>query len=215
MEFKKEYLLAIPIYIVIILIGVYFFGAQGGAVAGIAAPAIGYLVNAIQFEDDTNDGVMTEETDTETSNHSLVEPLQERKDRAKSRLSEHITLRENSQGEIELYLNTEDIRGADRGAMLYVFGRWAKADEHPESSSVITVQELRQETNLSEGAVGVFLSKMEHFIQRHYPEDPEERREIVDGELVHMDEAEMEFELNEDYFEEIVDYILGERRAPN
>lgn len=48
---------------------------------------------------------------------------------------------------------------------------------------------------------------MAHFIVQYYPEDLMEQQK--------MDEKDMEFELNENYLEEIVDCILRERKAPN
>jgi hypothetical protein len=91
--------------------------------------------------------------------------------------------------------------------MLYVFLQWAKSEADPQRSPIVTKYEIRENTAQKGRSVGVFLNKMDHFIERHYPDDVMEQRE--------MEEEDMKFELNEDYLEEIVDYILGERRAPN
>lgn len=110
-------------------------------------------------------------------------------------------------GKVESHLYNKDIKGADRKAMLYVFGQWAEAEINSQLTSIVNKHELRENTSLKGRSVGVFLDKMTHFIVQYYPEDLMEQQK--------MDEKDMEFELNENYLEEIVDYILGERKAPN
>lgn len=209
---KRSYILAAIIYVTIVSLAWYIYGQTAGvatAAASLIVPLLTLILGGIEGDDRDADG--NDEGDSDT----VVTTFEDRKRRAKERLDPHFTLRESAAGDVELYLDTEQIRGADRAAMLWVFGKWALADTNPRHSKTLTVEELRSGTDLKGGAVGVFLSKMEHFLIRDYPEDPEERHEVIDGELVRMDEAEMEFELNENYLEEIVDYILGERNAPN
>ena len=209
---KHSYILAAIFYIVIVPLAWYIFGQTVGvatAAASLIVPLITLILGAIEGEDTDGDGNEDDDSDP------VVTSFEDRKRRAKERLDSHFTLRESATGDVELYLNTEQLRGADRAAMMWVFARWALADTSSRHSKTLTVEELRSGTELKGGAVGVFLSKMEHFLFRYYPEDPEDRHEVIEGELVRMDEAEMEFELNEDYLEEIADYILGERPAPN
>lgn len=209
---KRSYILAAIIYVTIVSLAWYMYGQTAGvatAAASLIVPVLTLILGGIEGDDRDTDG--NDEGDSDT----VVTTFEDRKRRAKERLDPHFTLRESATGDVELYLDTEQIRGSDRAAMLWVFGKWALADTNLRHNKTLTVEELRSGTDLTGGAVGVFLSKMEHFLVRDYPEDPEERHEVIDGELVRMDEAEMEFELNEDYLEEIVDYILGERNAPN
>jgi len=216
MKFRPVHALILVLYFVSIAIGTLLFGVSGGAIAGVVAPALTFLVNAINVEEeDATEEVNNEKFSPSSTNETFVKTFPERKASAKSELSDYIELREFNNGDIELQIHAEDIRGVDREAMLYVFGQWAKADEDSESSPVVTKHEIRQNTELKGGAVGVFLTKMDCFIERHYPKDPEERMDFVDGEIVRMPEEEMRFELNEEHLEEIVDYILGDRGAPN
>lgn len=208
MQFKPQYLIALLVYVIVILLSYHYVGigiAGLAAVAGIVAPGIGLLLNAV---DSTGKEQRTDEQpQPQHEQQPFVETLEQRKERAKSRLEDHLTLRENTRGEIEVHLDKEGIKGADREAMLYVFGQWAKAEAEPQQSPIVNKYEIRENTAHKGMAVGVFLNKMAHYIERHYPDDTQEQRE--------MDEKDMEFELNEDYLEEITDYILGETRAPN
>ena len=209
---KRSYILAAIIYATIVSLAWYIYGQTAGvatAAASLIVPLLTLILGGIEGDGRDRDGNDNGDSDT------VVTTFDDRKRRAKERLDSHFILRESAEGDVELYLDREQIRGADRAAMMWVFGKWALADTNTRHSKTLTVEELRSGTDLKGGAVRVFLSKMEHFLIRHYPDDSEERHEVIDGKLVRMDEAEMEFELNENYLEEIVDYILGESGAPN
>jgi hypothetical protein len=209
MKLNRLYVVALLIYILAIVLGVGLFGFRGGVVAGIMGPAVGLLVKIFDINNgtDSSNNSNSNDVNAESNHRTLVETHEERTERAKLRLSDRISLQENHSEEIELRINTEEIRNMDRMAMLHVFGAWAAFDENGRPTPRLTVHEIRQETELTGGAVGVFLGKMGPFIIRHYPEDPMDRSG--------MDEDEMEFEMNENMLEDIVDYILGERHAPD
>jgi hypothetical protein len=210
MKIKPEYLSGFVIYMIVIGLSYYFFGVNAAGLAGVAgvvAPAIGFFVNSVVLDDEDSAEKPDGQPEPKHKQQPFVETLEERRERAQSKLSDYITIRENTSGELEIHLDTEDVRGADREAMLYVFAQWAKAEADPEASHIITKQDIRDNTPQNGQAVGVFLNKMDHFIERHYPEDLTKQRE--------MDEDEIKFRLNENYLEEIVEYILNERRAPN
>jgi hypothetical protein len=213
---KSSYIVAAAIYVLVVVAVWYRYGVAEAVVPAstIIFPVLLFLANAYDNRNINNN--VNSDDEGQTSNfESVIETFDERKERAIERLEPHFILRETTAGDIELSTDTEEIRGADRAAMMWVFARWALAETNPEYEKVLTVEELRHNTGLKGGAVRVFLNKMEHFLVRHYPEDPEDRHEMIDGELVRMDEAEMEFELNEEHLEDIADYILGERDAPN
>lgn len=204
MEYNSVYLVGFVLYVAIILLSYHIFGLSEAAlvgIAGVAAPAIGLLVNGISLSPESS------ETDRQSKQHPFLEVSEERKNQSVKRLSDNLKFQENEVGKVESHLYNKDIKGADRKAMLYVFGQWAEAEINSQPTSIVNKHELRENTSLKGRSVGVFLDKMAHFIVQYYPEDLMEQQK--------MDEKDMEFELNENYLEEIVDYILGERKAPN
>ena len=171
------------------------------------------------FDDHPNSDVESQavaEHESESDSGTLIDPFEARKERAIGKLEERISLSENYQGDISLRVDSNGITNYDRKAMLYVFAKWAASEESPQFDSVITKAELREETELSGGAVTVFLSSMGKFLKRNYPDDADGGYVTNDGAIIEeLDEEEMEIKMNVDELEEIVEYILGNRSAPN
>lgn len=213
MEKKRYYAIAAFVYLAIMILTWYLNDQTIGVatkISGLIVPILAFLGKVVASEDGEDD-----DDTTESDGDRQIMTFEERKEQAKKKLESYYTLRESSTGEIKVCSNKKEIKGLDRSAMMWVFEKWALADTNPDYSKILTVEELRQETELKGRAVQVFLGKMEHFLIRHYPEDPEDRYEETDGELVGMDEENMEFELNEDNLEEITDYIIAKRDSPN
>ena len=127
-----------------------------------ALTGLGILVNSLSNRKSSSD------TDPKpgSDNNRHIESFENRKQRAKDELSDLITLQEDSQGNINVSVDPEKIRGIDRKAMLHVFGIWQKFDDGDRTSPKITKEEIRKRADLSSGEAEAFLNDMEDWITR-------------------------------------------------
>jgi hypothetical protein len=99
MQFKLLYLIGFAVYVTAILLSYHFFGigiAGLAGVSGIVAPGLGLLLSAVGST--SEDSEKDEQPQPQHKQQSFVETLEDRKERAKSRLGDHLTLRENTNG---------------------------------------------------------------------------------------------------------------------
>ncbi len=109
-------------------------------------------------------------------------------------------------GEIEL--TPKGQVGADHKAMLYVLAAWAASRADERNQPTVSQKEIMDEIEFSEASAGVFISKMDYFLDKEY--------ELGEGQyLSQLDANEVEFKLNPDHISDVVKYILTERSSPN
>lgn len=151
----------------------------------------------------------SEQDGLSTPARGFVESDEQRMKRAMDELEGWFIIRE--EGEIILQPEPDQI-SADRRGILYVFAARVAYDAGERESPKVSKKEVRDEVDFSSASAGVFIDKMfnedEYFISLDF--DPEDAETVYE-----IDDEEMTFELNIQEVSEVVEYIKGERHAPD
>jgi hypothetical protein len=211
---RENTLVKIAVVCIVVVLVAITFGKYTPVSTGQAFAIIGSLATVgilVYNLDDSASGTPGKDAGPNQTDGDLVDSFETRKRQAKEKLDGRVRLKKNSRGEVELSVDTGEIRNLDRRLMLHVFGAWRAYEDGDRQSPKMNKGELKEWVDCSSAEADVFLSKMknetEDFLVRHYPENSLERTEL--------EENEIEFEMNVDEIEEIIKYIQGERRAPN
>jgi hypothetical protein len=174
--------------------------------------AVVTIADFLQKRDLFDAGITTNNSEPDTLSspaQGFVVTDEERMKQAMNKLQGWFRIREDSG--IVLTPDSEHI-GNDREGMLYVFAARVAFNADERASPKVSIEEIQNEIGFSEASAKVFLDKMynddKKFIDIHF--------DVEDWKAVRQTKnSDLTFELNIKDVDEAVEYIIGERSAPN